>query len=84
MQQKESLADDSHLYADQPGEGGGGVGLRGVEPSLLEHLAVGETVLLLHPPLPFAGVSTWINRGDAIKMIISPAATKTPAAPTAL
>ena len=26
-------------------------------------LAVGETVILLCPPLPLSGVSTWINRG---------------------
>ena len=33
---------------------------------VLEHeamLAVGETVILLHPPLPLVGVSTGINRG---------------------
>ena len=26
-------------------------------------LAVGETVSLLHPPLPLAGVSMWTGRG---------------------
>ena len=31
----------------------------------LDHarLAVGETVILLHPALPLAGASTWIERG---------------------
>ena len=26
-------------------------------------VAVGETVILLHPPLPLVGVVIWINRG---------------------
>ena len=26
-------------------------------------LAVGETVILRHPPLPLAGVSIWVERG---------------------
>ena len=26
-------------------------------------LAVGETVILLHPPLPLVGVSIWMERG---------------------
>ena len=30
---------------------------------LLANLAVGETSILLNPPLPLAGVSTWMERG---------------------
>ena len=50
---------------------GGGAGLR-VRTSLLDmadlatlpaQLAVGETVILLHPPLPSAGVSMRTERG---------------------
>ena len=35
---------------------------RQVEPGE-KRLAIGETVILLHPPLPLVGVSTWMERG---------------------
>ena len=28
-----------------------------------QRLAIGETVILLHPPLPFVGDSIWMERG---------------------
>ena len=43
---------------------------------LLEHclVAAGETVILLHPPLPLLGVSTRIKKRGVIKMTASPTA----------
>ena len=37
-------------------------------------LAVGETVILLHPPLPLLGALTWIKNGGVSKMTVSPTA----------
>ena len=42
----------------------------------LTHLAVGETVILLHPPLPSVGVSIAMESGCQ-QMTVSPAATLT-------
>ena len=43
-------------------DGDGELGGVGAEPA--EHTcAVGETVILLHPPLPLVGVSMWMERG---------------------
>ena len=41
------------------------------------HLAVGETAILLHPPLPLSGVSMGIRKGGVVKMTVSPTAMAT-------
>ena len=34
---------------------------------LVQRLAVGETIILLHPPLPLVGVSIWMEMGMSVK-----------------
>ena len=76
-QQNDSLADG---YSPPPGP----IGSRLTQPSSLPVpsqspdccccLAVGETVILLHPPLPSVGVSIGMERAGCSKMTVSPTA----------
>ena len=50
-------------------------------PGSARELAVGEAVILLHPPVPSLGVSMGINR-DGVKMTVSSMATRERAAST--
>ena len=55
----EDVADEEEPEAETENEAGSRPGTRGSE----VFLAVGETVILLHPPLPSVGVSIWMERG---------------------
>ena len=52
-----------HLRVNvQPDLVAGPEDVRPLRLELRDHLAVGETVILLHPPLPLVGVSMWMKR----------------------